>query len=430
MSSDAYVSCERCFFRRGDTIDARYTVDRSLGEGTFGIVYRVSDTTGGIFALKLLKLWTIEASERHKLNSRFDMEYETAQIPSNYLVRSHARGTVNGNPYFVMDCLDGGNLLDAVEQKRVDLMHAASQILLGLRDLHSCGKVHRDLKPENVLINSNGDARLTDFGISGDRNHRLTARGPLGTPKEMFGTFGYMPPEQINPRRGNATVLPTTDIYSFGVMMYFLLTADMPFGRLASQQDLPQYVQNAKQGRWNRAALLRADNGQQWLPLIDGCLKADYAERLQSADAALSLLPTVVDLPDKQQTCSPVVNGTQLRIMQGEEHGRVYRLDELINGARRIITIGRQNTDTHNTIDIRETQSSYVSRRHCTLEYNVDTRQWLLRDGQWNTSAAGGWKPSLNGTFVNSTDATTEGVTLHCGDIVTIGDVKLRVEGY
>lgn len=100
MSSDAYVSCERCYFRRGDTIDARYTVDRSLGEGAFGIVYRVSDTTGGIFALKLLKLWTIEASERHKLNSRFDMEYETAQIPSNYLVRSHAKGTVNGNPYF------------------------------------------------------------------------------------------------------------------------------------------------------------------------------------------------------------------------------------------------------------------------------------------------------------------------------------------
>lgn len=178
------------------------------------------------------------------------------------------------------------------------------------------------------------------------------------------------------------------------------------------------------------APLLSVDNGQQWLPLIDGCLKADYAERLQSADAALSLLPTAVDLPDKQQTCSPVVNGTQLRIMQGEEHGRVYRLDELINGARRIITIGRQNTDTHNTIDIRETQSSYVSRRHCTLEYNVDTRQWLLRDGQWNTSAAGGWKPSLNGTFVNSTDTTIEGITLHCGDIVTIGDVKLRVEGY
>lgn len=430
MNSDAYVSCERLNFRLGDTVDSRYIVNRSLGEGAFGIVYRVSDTQGRIFALKLLKLWTIESSERHKLISRFDMEYETAQIPSDYLVRSYAKGTVGGNPYFVMDCVDGGNLLDAAEQKRIDMAHAASQILLGLRDIHSCGKVHRDLKPENVLVNSNGDIRLTDFGISGDRNNRMTARGPLGTPKEMFGTFGYMPPEQINPRRGNATVLPTTDIYSFGVMMYFLLTADMPFGRLESHQDLPQYIENAKQERWNQTALLNADNGQKWLPLIDGCLKADYTKRLQSADAALSLLPTDIAPPEKPQSVSSIVNGTLLRIMQGEEHGKVYRLNDLIDGVCKVITVGRQSADTHNTIEIRETLSTYISRRHCTLEYNSDKQQWILRDGQWNRDNVTGWQSSLNGTFVNSADATMSGIALHCGDIVSIGDVKLRVEGY
>lgn len=430
MDSDAYVSCERLDFHSGDTIDRRYVINRSLGEGAFGIVYRVADNDGRIFALKLLKLWTIEASERHKLISRFDMEYETAQIPSDYLVRSHAKGSVGGNPYFVMDCVDGGNLLDAAGQKRIDMARAASQILLGLRDIHSCGKVHRDLKPENVLVSRGGDIRLTDFGISGDRNNRMTARGPLGTPKEMFGTFGYMPPEQINPRRGNATVLPTTDIYSFGVMMYFLLTADMPFGRLESHQDLPQYIENAKHDRWNREALLNADNGQKWLPLIDGCLKPDYTQRLQSADAALSLLPTDIAPPEKPQPVNAIVNGTLLRIMQGEEHGKVYRLNDMIDGVRRIITIGRQSVDTHNTIEIRETLSSFVSRRHCTLEYNADARQWFLRDGQWDRNSASGWQPSLNGTFVNSADATTSGIALHCGDIVSIGDVKLRVEGY
>ena len=160
-----------------------------------------------------------------------------------------------------------------------------------LKSLHANGKVHRDLKPENVLIKSDGTVALTDFGIAGDRNKRLTERGLLGVPKEVFGTYAYMPPEQVNPRRGDATVLPTTDMFSFGVMMYQLITCELPFGCLNNESDLYQYVTRGKNENWNRNVLANSNQGQKWLPLIDGCLKADFHIRIQTAELALSLVP-------------------------------------------------------------------------------------------------------------------------------------------
>lgn len=434
----AYIPAERCDFIVGDCIDDKYVINKPLGEGTFGKVYRVKDSAGTQYALKLLKLWTVESNEREKLLKRFDLEFETGQIPSNYLVHSRAKGTVKGNPYILMDYCPGGDLLQAAEARRVDFVSVANEILYGLRDLHQCGKVHRDLKPENVLIQENGTAVLTDFGISGDQNKRMTERGILGTPKQIFGTYGYMPPEQINPKRGDATVLPTTDIFSFGVMMFQLLTYEMPFGSLSDERDLMPYVNNGKTGNWNRALLQKSNEGTQWMPLIEGCLVPDFKKRLQNADAALALLPA----KGKQQqpyrsVQSPITrpnmqikNGVLFRIMQGEEYGKIYKLDELLKGKCRIITMGRQVDDIRNVIPIKEEESSYVSRKHCTLELDYTQGIWIIRDGQWDRTATNGWKPSLNGTYVNSTEITTNGMPISPGDIISIGDVKLRVEGY
>lgn len=239
----AYISCNRCDFHTGSLIDGKYSVDRPLGEGTFGKVFRVKRISDGrMFALKLLKLWTVESIEREKLLKRFYQEYETGRIESEYLVQSFGKGSVEGNPYILMEYCPGGDLFTGVENGTIDLSKAASEILLGLKSLHSNGKVHRDLKPENVLIKADGKVALTDFGIAGDRNKRLTERGLLGVPKEVFGTYAYMPPEQVNPRRGDATVLPTTDLFSFGVMMFQLITCELPFGSLNNESDLYQYV--------------------------------------------------------------------------------------------------------------------------------------------------------------------------------------------
>ena len=423
---------QRCSLSIGDNIDGRYSVTKVLGEGSFGKVYSVKDYYGNQYALKLLKLWEVPPEIRESLIARFDMEFETARIDSDYLVHSISHGFLEGNPYIVMEFCPGGDLLNLYAEGSVDNTKVAKHVLMGLKALHNKGKVHRDLKPENVLIKSNGDFALTDFGISGDRNKRMTERNIVGKPKQIFGTYAYMPPEQLNPRK-DATVLPTTDIFSFGVMMFQLLTGELPFGPLDSERDLVPYLKHGKRGEWNQNLLNSTKKGREWYDLIEGCLIPDFHNRLQTTDAVLQLVPheqriSVKDVKIDFQTI--ITNGVLLRVMQGEEHGRIYKLDDLLRGECSILSMGRKDEGVYNDIAITEEDSSYISRKHCTLELDYEIGSWIIRDGQWDRNYTGGWKRSTNGTYVNSKEVNVNGMVFSPGDIISIGDTKLRVEGY
>lgn len=427
---------QRCNFSIGDVIDSRYRVEKMLGEGSYGKVYAVRDQQGNIFALKLLKLWEVPSEIRGPLMARFDMEFETGRIESDYLVHSLAHGLIAGNPYIVMEYCPGGDLISLSNKSSLDFPKVATHVLLGLKALHNRGKVHRDLKPENVLVKPNGDYALTDFGISGDRNKRMTERNILGKPKQIFGTYAYMPPEQLNPRK-DATVLPTTDIFSFGVMMYQLLTnGALPFGPLENERDLVPYIKHGKKGEWDKNGLLSTSYGRDWYRLIDGCLIPDFQSRLQNTDSALQLVPQNKVLQETVRDAETtdyqtrIVNGVLLRIMQGEEYGRVYKLDDMLQGDCAILRIGRKDEGVYNDIAIVEENSSYISRKHCTLELDYDIGSWVIRDGQWDRYETGGWKRSTNGTYVNSQEVTINGLAFSPGDIISIGDTKLRVEAY
>ena len=370
------VVAQRCNFAIGDIIDNRFQVSKVLGEGSFGKVYAVKDYSGNLQALKLLKLWEVPSDIRESLMTRFDMEFETGRINSDYLVHSISHGVVEGNPYIVMEYCPGGDLLSAASQSHLDLAEVATHVLCGLKALHNCGKVHRDLKPENVLVKKNGEFALTDFGISGDRNKRMTERNILGKPKQIFGTYAYMPPEQLNPRK-DATVLPTTDIFSFGVMMYQLITGDLPFGRLDSERDLIQYLRKGKNGDWDRYLLLDTAEGGDWCKLIEGCLIPDFQNRLQDADEVLALVPQMQRVrprivEEQRDFQTRIINGVLLRIMQGEDYGKVYKLDDMLRGESAILSMGRKDDGVYNDIAIVEENSSYISRKHCTLELDYD----------------------------------------------------------
>lgn len=431
---------ERCNFSAGDLIDNAYTVVKLLGEGTFGVVYKVADFQGNLYALKLLRLWEVHPTIREGLVRRFDMEYETGRIDSPYLVHSISHGFVCGNPYIVMELCTGGDLVTQSETRELDLPVVARHVLLGLKALHSCGKVHRDLKPENVLLKSDGIYALTDFGISGDRNKRMTESNILGRPKQIFGTYAYIPPEQVKPRGRDSTVLPTTDIFSFGVMMYQLLTNELPFGPLDDEGDLPEYLRNGRNGNWNRVVLRRREDWQQWNALITGCLRPDFQQRIQSVDEALDLVPLPpnenhpVEESHEDQNLGyqvRIVNGVLLRVMQGEDYGKVFWLDNLISEDRSILTMGRSDYGVNNDINLHETDSTYVSRHHCTLELDYSIGSWVIRDGQWVMFAGRGeWRNSTNGTFVNSSQVNSNGMVFNPGDIISIGEVKLRAEAY
>ena len=422
---------ERCDFRPGEMVGMKYRVESELGQGSFGVVYKVSDTAGKLWAMKLLRLWDVPSTIRQPLVSRFEMEYKTSCIASRNLVHSVDAGFLKGNPYIIMEFCDGGDLSKYVGKTGTPLVKIAYDVLNGLRDLHANGKVHRDLKPENVLFKSDGTAVLTDFGISGDRNKRMTERNIFGKPQQIFGTYAYMPPEQVNRARGNSTVLPTTDMFSFGVMMYQLITGELPFGKLEDQNDLVHYQKRGKAGEWDRMKLLSAPDGMVWQNLISKCLMPDLKERISSAEEAMSYLPRGEAQPVSQTFTSTskeavvkVTDHRSLKIMQGKEFGKSYDLDALAeNLGRRMLTMGREGS---NNICINDYDESYMSRRHCTLE-KVGTAVWQIRDGQWDFENSV-WKNSMNGTYVNSHSVGQAGRVLKEGDVITVGDVKLKYD--
>lgn len=419
---------ERCDYRVGDIIGPGFKIQKVLGNGAFGVVYKVVGTDSVEYAVKLLKLWEVSPTIYEKLKARFIMEYNTGLIDSANLVHSYSFGDEKGNPYIQMEYCPLGDLRAYAKTHPVDYVSVARDILTGLHDLHTRGKVHRDLKPENVLLRKDMTAVLTDFGISGDQNKRMTERGFLGKPQQIFGTFPYMPPEQVNPPRGGqATVLPTTDIFSFGVLMYELIVGKLPFGELR-EETLPKYLQNGKDGNWDKESLRQVDHSGIWMPIIEGALEPDFHKRQQSTDEILKQLPPseIHKKNIKIDSYDSVVNGTLLRIMQGEDYGKVYYLDNLL-GSNFTLTMGRDDFDTHNAIPIKEENSRYISRHHCTLEKEIDSGLWYIRDGQL---MRGKWIESLNGTYVNSKESDRFGIPFVPGDIISIGDVKLRVEGY
>lgn len=417
----------RCDFDAGDCVDGRYRVVKALGEGSFGKVYRVQDGNGQNCALKLLRLWEVPPDIREPLMDRFEMEFRTGQIHNDCLVQSLAYGTVEGNPYIVMEFCSGGDLSPLVGSGNPSIPLYLQQILVGLHALHVRGKVHRDLKPENVLFKSPSQVALTDFGIAGDRNHRMTERNIFGKPAQMFGTYAYMPPEQVNRRRGDATVLPTTDLFSFGVLAYQLLTGQLPFGPLTDHGELAEYLRRGKEGAWHHSPLRSLSHAQEWERVIGGCLEPDFKKRLQSAKDVLRLMPDAGSAPvalPPAYTPPQGASGWCLRVLVGEEIGRVYPLSDLARQGRRLLTLGR---DPSNAICLREERSNYISRRHATIETNATADRWVLRDGQWHPDQ-GAWIPSSNGTYVASTPLDDRGQVLAPGDIISVGEAKLRIE--
>ena len=424
----------RAEYKIGDYIVGDLKVVSSLGEGSFGHVYKVQNYVGTVYALKLLRLWDVPSDIREPLVERFEMEFKTGQIDSPYLVHSIDYGFVNGNPYIVMDYCSGGDLTAYVGKRGIDLPTVASNILHGLYALHKNGKVHRDLKPENILFKENGNAALTDFGIAGDRTRRMTERSIFGKPHQIFGTYGYMPPEQVNPPRGGkACVLPTTDIFSFGVVIYQILTGRLPFGKLEDQNDLVLYIKRGKTGDWNRDLLLNTPHGRLWEVLIEGCLQPNFEKRIQNVYEVHKLIPRYVV---NCETSKPLMNmsynqhpqtekkGFSLRVMHGDDYGNVFDLTLMKKQAKEpILGIGRNRT---NQILLND---RYVSRFHSTLKCNMEGEKemWCIYDGQM---IDGQWRNSSNGICVNSTKVKSYGFWLKNGDIISIGDTKLRYEQY
>lgn len=421
----------------GSSID-KYLITGFLGEGTFGAVYRVEHAEDGVFALKLLKLWEIAyVKERQIIVKRFQREFEITCIDSPYLVRGIDYGKVEGNPYIVMEFCDGGSLGNYIGrvQELPNLNQIAIDVLNGMNELHSRGFFHRDIKPQNILLESSGNARVTDFGIAGHKNSTLSVRNIFGKVEQIFGTWAYIAPEQANNKVAFKALDAVADIFSFGVTLFELFTGEFPFPpyKIEDEKQLVEYLGNARNGNYRGLQVHQQRIPTQWRDIIRKCLEPDYEhKRFQSVKEILQCLghqpgdtAGSVYYFDKDDLC--------IRVTYGEEMNRVYNLTQMhlllsrqAGPVRRVLTVGRKDPGVKNHVEITEDISAYISRRHATFEVWPEHKTWVVRDGQW-VAGDRAWARSMNGLYLNGKPVGMEGLAIKADDILTLGDTVLKI---
>jgi eukaryotic-like serine/threonine-protein kinase len=210
---------------RGTSRFGCYEVLKELGRGAMGTVYLGRDTVGRRnVAIKTIKPEGVDAQELSEMKGRFFREAESAkQLAHPAIVKVYEAGEEQGTAYFAMELLDGVTLRDfCVKRGAVSVKRAAEIAALvaeALAYAHGKNVVHRDVKPENIMMLSNGDIKITDFGVAKLLDASQTQSGVV------LGTPNYMSPEQLI----GSKVDGRSDIFSLGVVFYELLTGVRPF---------------------------------------------------------------------------------------------------------------------------------------------------------------------------------------------------------
>lgn len=205
-----------------------YELVELLGKGGMGEVWRAKQLSlGRMVALKVLPS---RFSKDREFVARFDKEATAlAALSHPGIVQIIDRGQAGDHYYFTMELVPGINLREMMNAGRLkvrDALRIGTQIARALDYAHEMKIVHRDLKPENVLVDTRGHVKIADFGLAGMKGNEKDIS--LTATAVAMGTVNYMAPEQ---RRDAKNVDHRADLYSLGVLVYELLTGELPIGR-------------------------------------------------------------------------------------------------------------------------------------------------------------------------------------------------------
>ncbi|XP_035783748.1 ribosomal protein S6 kinase 2 beta-like isoform X2 [Anopheles albimanus] len=202
---------------------SQFELLKVLGEGSFGKVFLVRKIVGidagTLYAMKVLKKATLKVKDRVRSTNERNI---LADVGHAFIVKLHYAFQTPGKLYLILDFLRGGDLFTRLSKEVMfteeDVKFYLAELALALNHLHGLGIIYRDLKPENILLDQDGHIALTDFGLS---------KQPLDGSKtySFCGTVEYMAPEVVN-RKGHTFA---ADWWSFGVLMFEMLTGNLPF---------------------------------------------------------------------------------------------------------------------------------------------------------------------------------------------------------
>ncbi|KAK0093679.1 hypothetical protein PV326_012928 [Microctonus aethiopoides] len=209
-----------------------------LGQGSFGQVFLVRKVVGKdkgtLYAMKVLRKATLKVRDRMRTKTERNI---LVDVEHPFIVRLHYAFQTEGKLYLILDFLRGGDLFSRLSKEVMfteeDVKFYLAELALALDHIHQLGIIYRDLKPENILLDADGHMSLTDFGLS---------KQPLDDTKtySFCGTVEYMAPEVVN-RQGHSFA---ADWWSFGVLMFEMLTGALPFQGANRNETMTQILKS------------------------------------------------------------------------------------------------------------------------------------------------------------------------------------------
>jgi len=284
---------------KGTTFAGKYKILGELGRGGMGIVYKAEDSK--LKRTVALKFLPPELTLDPEARERFIQEAQAASAfdHPNICTIHEIEETEAGQMYIAMACYEGESLKEKMAKGPMKIEEAsdiAIQIAQGLAKAHQKGIVHRDIKPANIMITNDGEAKIVDFGLAKlARQLKLTRAGTT------IGTAAYMSPEQA---RGEA-VDHRTDIWSLGVVLYEMLTGQLPF----KGDELQGTIYSILNKTPEPLSALRPDIPRPIQQVVARALEKDPARRYQNTQGLIqdlkTLSPYVFSKPEKSIVVLP-----------------------------------------------------------------------------------------------------------------------------
>ena len=347
----------------------KYDVIDVLGRGGMGVVYKATDPH--LNRLVAIKMMTGAFSDNPDLLKRFYREAQsTANLQHPNIVTVYDLGDLEGNPYLVMEYLEG-ETLDAIISSRSALTLLAKinficDVCHGLTYAHHNGIVHRDIKPGNVMVLKNGGVKIVDFGIAHIGDKTVTRTG------QLIGSLGYMSPEQVNGK----PIDNRTDIFSTGVVLYQLLTYALPFDGDSTAATLLKIIHDPPPPLQK----FIADTPPELEAAIIRALAKDREERYQTVEDFAFDLSQVRDRL-KEGMVDGHLREAESLLSRGFTHKakelllQVLKIDRQHTGAIRLFRTVQQNIEQEQIgVQIKQlrgqAEEAYVNQRYdAALEY-------------------------------------------------------------
>jgi serine/threonine protein kinase len=214
-----------------------YKIIKRLGVGGMGEVYLAEDEK--LHRLVVVKILTAEPNADNQFVRRFVLEARAASALNHpNIITIYEIGEVSGTDFIAMEFVEGDSVRRLIDGRKLDLNEAlniAIQTASALAAAHGAGIIHRDIKPENIMRRPDGLVKVLDFGIAKhinaprdprDVDKEATTQTKITVPGLVIGTVAYMSPEQARGKTCDAR----TDIWSLGIVLYEMITGDVPFG--------------------------------------------------------------------------------------------------------------------------------------------------------------------------------------------------------